>query len=407
MSNLKVLVVGAGLGGLCLAQRLRDAQVDVEVFERDASPWDRPQGYRLHLDDDGINALEESLSPELFALFEATSMHPVDSTTIIDTGLNVRKRVPSDTHSSNKRGPNASGESKHVNVNRATVRQIALTGLDDICHFRATFDHYETDAQGVTAFFADGSKVRGDILVGADGIRSAVRRQRAPELRMMDTNVRAIYGRLPLANARELLPAHVLDDVFTVGSDARKVFLGLGPVIFPTRPELASNSLAPEARLPPQEDYVVMIIGGRREHFQLDDASLHRATSDELQRIAGEMLKEWPKAAAAIPAKGDPRSFFIVEMHTSVPGALTPATRVTLLGDAVHAMTPTLGRGANLAMRDGAMLGRHILGVAEGKTALAEALNAYESEMTRYGFEVVRESAAMGQRLIGQEPLPE
>jgi phytoene dehydrogenase-like protein len=44
MPKLKVLVIGAGLGGLCLAQTLRKAGVDVLVFERDASPWDRPQG---------------------------------------------------------------------------------------------------------------------------------------------------------------------------------------------------------------------------------------------------------------------------------------------------------------------------------------------------------------------------
>ena len=70
-------------------------------------------------------------------------------------------------------------------------------------------------------------------------------------------------------------------------------------------------------------------------------------------------------------------------------------------------MTPTFGRGANLAMRDGAMLGRHIIHVAEGKAAVAQALNAFEEEMTRYAIELVRESAMMGQRLIGQDPLPE
>ena len=150
-----------------------------------------------------------------------------------------------------------------------------------------------------------------------------------------------------------------------------------------------------------------MIIGGRKEYFPRDDASMHRASGEELQRIAEEILKAWPDAASAIPAKGDPSSFFFVEMLTSVPGVLTPATSVTLLGDAVHAMTPTLGRGANLAMRDGAMLGRHIIHVAEGKAAVAQALNAFEEEMTRYAFEVVRESAMMGQRLIGQDPLPE
>ena len=49
MSTFKVLIIGAGLGGLCLAQSLRQANIDFEVFERDSSPWERPQGYRLHL----------------------------------------------------------------------------------------------------------------------------------------------------------------------------------------------------------------------------------------------------------------------------------------------------------------------------------------------------------------------
>ena len=73
MSELKVLIVGAGLGGLTLAQSLRGNGIDVELFERDASPWDRPQGYRLHLDGDAINAAREVLPPELRAVFEATS----------------------------------------------------------------------------------------------------------------------------------------------------------------------------------------------------------------------------------------------------------------------------------------------------------------------------------------------
>jgi cation diffusion facilitator CzcD-associated flavoprotein CzcO len=47
MLKLNVIVVGAGLGGLCLAQALRRLNVDVAVFERDRTPWDRPQGYRL------------------------------------------------------------------------------------------------------------------------------------------------------------------------------------------------------------------------------------------------------------------------------------------------------------------------------------------------------------------------
>ncbi|WP_282589115.1 FAD-dependent oxidoreductase, partial [Lichenifustis flavocetrariae] len=63
---------------------------------------------------------------------------------------------------------------------------------------------------------------------------------------------------------------------------------------------------------------------------------------------------------------------------------------MTLLGDAIHAMTPTLGRGANLAMRDGALLGRALKAVAAGERGLASALADYEQQLLAYGFAVVR-----------------
>ena len=47
--GLRVRIVGAGTGGLCLAQGLKQDDVDVEVFERDHTPMDRLQGYRLSI----------------------------------------------------------------------------------------------------------------------------------------------------------------------------------------------------------------------------------------------------------------------------------------------------------------------------------------------------------------------
>lgn len=65
----------------------------------------------------------------------------------------------------------------------------------------------------------------------------------------------------------------------------------------------------------------------------------------------------------------------------------------------------SLGRGANVALRDAVSLSRTIQGVEVGELELGIALREYESAMTKYGFYVVRYSAEMGARLLGQDPL--
>jgi len=150
----------------------------------------------------------------------------------------------------------------------------------------------------------------------------------------------------------------------------------------------------------------VCIVGGRHEFFPDVDSALRARSAEELRGIAAGMLSDWP-AGADLVRNGDPASFFLVEMYTSVPATLDTSTNVTLLGDAIHAMTPTLGRGANVAMRDGALLGRQLKKVADGQIPLAEGLAAYERDMTAYGFSVVREAAVIGEQRMAQNPLPQ
>ncbi|NOU34275.1 MAG: FAD-dependent monooxygenase [Polyangiaceae bacterium] len=382
----RVAIVGAGLGGLCLAQGLRKRGISSVLYERDASAWERPQGYRLHLDADGINAIHATLTPARFRLFDATSMKAAPFTTIVDTSLAVRVRRSHDEHGGTSTRV-VDGLPEHVNVNRATLREVLLGDLD--VRFGKTLATFEEHTDGVTLAFADGSRAEADILVGADGIRSIVRTQRAPRATTQDSGVRAIYGRIPFSVATQCLPKQAREDIFTVAVDERKCFLGLGPVVFPERP----SGLG----LRPQDDYVVCIVGGRRELFG-DDEQTRRMKPTELRSLGDHVLSAWPESTRVILAHADPRAFFFVEMHTSVPTALPPPRRSTLLGDAIHAMTPTLGRGANLAMRDGANLANCIANGAD--------LAAYEVEMLRYGFDVVRSAADMGTRLMGQSPLP-
>ncbi|GAA3414013.1 FAD-dependent monooxygenase [Streptosporangium vulgare] len=73
---MKVIVIGAGLGGLALANGLGRAGIDVAVYERAQSPLIRRQGYRLHLSDVGIDALTSVMAPQRRAAFWATAHKP-------------------------------------------------------------------------------------------------------------------------------------------------------------------------------------------------------------------------------------------------------------------------------------------------------------------------------------------
>ena len=76
------------------------------------------------------------------------------------------------------------------------------------------------------------------------------------------------------------------------------------------------------------------------------------------------------------------------------------------MGDAVHAMSPALGIGANTAFRDALTLGTELVAAAEDRKPLITAISDYEAAVRDYGFAAVRDSAAMGQRVIGHHPLP-
>jgi hypothetical protein len=79
-----VIVIGAGLGGLCLAQGLKKAGKSVSVYERDVSKSFRPQGYRIRIDPDGSTALQKNLSEDLWRLFQATCANIKIGLTTID-----------------------------------------------------------------------------------------------------------------------------------------------------------------------------------------------------------------------------------------------------------------------------------------------------------------------------------
>ena len=390
---LRVLIVGAGTGGLCLAHGLKRAGVDVAVFERDRTRTDGLHGYRVGIDSDGSRALHACLPPRLFDTFIATCARAPRYFTILTERfgevLSLELPQQSDPLRSEK------------SVSRMTLRQVLLTGLENVVQFDKTFTHYEQRADGaVTACFADGSSATGDLLVGADGTSSPVRKQFLPRARLDDTGIVAIAGKLPLTEETgRLIP--------------RKVFYGISMVMAPR----GYSCILHVMEFPWNRDKAIKAgIGGTDADLiaqwpglLFDNttdyinwgfaAAARKLPADVMQRrgsdlmaLTTQMTRDWHPNFHELVALTDPTTCFPISIRTSVPIEPWPSGNVTLIGDAIHTMTPGRGVGANAALRDAALLCRNLAAVQGGRRTLSEAVAGYEAQMRDYGFDAVMKS---------------
>src|SRR5215471_15979145 len=177
------MIIGAGTGGLALAHGLRAAGVIVQVFERDHKLTDRVQGYRLTINANGARALQACLPQSNFQRYIAASAKVSTAVSFLDHKL--RRLLFVDLPSAPQTAPDGARP-----VSRVALRQILAEGLEDVVAFGKTFESFEAMPDGsVVARFEDGSSAEGDVLVGADGAASRVRRQLLPDARRIDTGV--------------------------------------------------------------------------------------------------------------------------------------------------------------------------------------------------------------------------
>ncbi len=395
VSDFHVIVIGAGLGGLALAQGLVRAGIQVTVHERDAALTSRRQGYRLHIDAYGRDALVTLLPPPLARLFLATAGVPNARFTLLDDQLNqVLTQDADETGSSD------------FAVDRLVLRQILLAGIEDAVKFGNELQHYEAVPGGrVGAHFTDGSQVHGDVLVAADGANSAVRHQYLPHARIVDTGVWQLYGAIPLTDRTRPLFDDRMFGIFTAITGPERTYLGVAPVEFPESPQRAAARLASGTTLLPVSDYMTCSFGARREWFGRSAEELRAMSGERLHAIMAEAVRTWHPRVREIVAACEPASMFAVPLRSSVPITPWETTPVTLLGDAIHAMSPAAGAGACTALRDASHLTTALTKAAAGRD-LIDALREYESAMIDYGFTAVRTGADNGQRILGQDPLP-
>ncbi|WP_329789911.1 FAD-dependent monooxygenase [Lentzea sp. DG1S-22] len=360
---MRIAVIGGGIGGLCLAHGLRKAGMDVEVYERDLSRTDRLQGYRVHINPDGAAALRECLPAANWDRFERSAGFSGNGFGFLTEQLEPLLVLDQD-------------EEEHYSASRITLRQVLLDGLD--VRFGKRFERYE-QGDGIRLHFEDGTTAECDVLVGADGIRSRVRRQYLPHAGTEEVGITAVAGKLFL-DEHDWIPPSLL---------------------------VRANSIVPTSRcgmflvvhdgVGYSDDKGVLLDNARPYlmwAFAAKDLDLGGGLQREvLRRIAG-----WSPDLRRIVEASHPETVSQWHIRSSKPIGRWRPTNVTLLGDAVHAMTPMRGIGANIALKDAQLLTRCLV---EGGDAIAR----YEARMYEYGFAAVRDSLRAAKQFAEGSPV--
>ncbi|WBP84505.1 FAD-dependent oxidoreductase [Kitasatospora cathayae] len=367
---MKVLVAGAGIGGLCLAQGLVRAGIDVRVFEREPGPDSRYQGFRIGLDEPGLAALRECLPHRLHGLLEAVTGPLAGERRVVDQQLNEVRRLGA-----------ASGGTA---ADRHVLRQLLLAGLGDRVEFGRAVAGYQQRADGrVEARLTDGGSAVGDLLVGADGVGSAVRRQLLPGAEVTALPGNALLGRTPLTEPLSgLVPGA---GTLVRGAD---LSLLIGRMEFRRPPRLAAAELAPEVELPDAHSYLRWVA------MLPEPLSPEPGAWAEVRDRLLELFDGWHPDLVELVRRSDVGNSSPLTIRYAEPVPHWGTGPVTLLGDAIHAMPPSAGQGANTAFRDAALLCRSLTAVHRGEAELAAAVEEYELRMLERGFAAVAEGLA-------------
>lgn len=349
----KIAIVGAGIGGLTAACCLLKAGYDVELFEQAAELSEIGAGIQLSAN--AMHVLNDLGLGDAIAEFAVRPGAYVFR--LHDTGEVVAQFPLADEHKKLNGAPyNQLHRADLHNLLVAKVQSLKSNAMrlnSRVLGFRETEDHVRLD-------FADGSHVSADLLVGADGVKSAIRTQIAGAGGASYTGDAA--WRLVVPAMR--LPANLMGQVMSVW---------MGPGRHAVCYYLRGGSLL---------NFVGLV--------ETDEVSEESWTA----KYPWERLKAdfdgWHDDIQTIIDTADRDMCFRWSLYYRPPIAKWSTRRVTMLGDAVHATLPYLAQGAAMAIEDGAVLTR-ALGSADD---VAEALQLYERNRIERTSRIVNGSGA-------------
>jgi 2-polyprenyl-6-methoxyphenol hydroxylase-like FAD-dependent oxidoreductase len=351
MNGLKAVVVGAGIGGLACAIALRAAGFDVEVYER--APTLDPLGAGICMWPNGAKALHalglgpiiEPLSPSLNAIHYRTK----------DGALLEEMRLERLTEVSGTRS---------YPLARADLHFALLTALAPVeVHLGCECVDVSQDGGSATAVFESGVRASGDVLIGADGVKSVVRTHVLGEVapRYVYASWVGIVPEDPALTPRDTFTFHVgrprRTGVLPVSADRMYFFLDA----------------------PVREDWTVP--GG------------------PMAELAA-LFSDWADPIRALIERLDEGEVTRLPVQDLEPTDTYVRGRVALIGDAAHATTPTLGQGGALAMEDALVLARYL---TTNTISVPDALRRYDQVRRERVVPVVLASHARAQSMVRGE----
>ncbi|PKK61484.1 hypothetical protein RhiirC2_870552 [Rhizophagus irregularis] len=200
-----------GLGGLSLYHALiknKDKkEFNVKIFERESSPTDRWQGYHIGLSNYGAQSLLNCIPSSIAANLPKAMPNPVPDVEthgiiITDQVGNVLLAPPTKPFKDVYELAKISRGLSSMITYRDRLRDVLLEGVPVKCNKKC--NKYVETQEGIWVFFEDGTQEFCNILVGADGINSPIRKQKLPELQIVN------YG-ITHVGVDISIPKHLMD----------------------------------------------------------------------------------------------------------------------------------------------------------------------------------------------------
>ncbi|MCX7314923.1 MAG: FAD-dependent monooxygenase [Alphaproteobacteria bacterium] len=353
MKQYRILIAGAGLGGLTAASCLMKSGHKVEIHEQAATLGEVGAGIQV-----SANAMHVLRDLGLEEPIRASGVAPGAYVfRLHDTGEVIQRFSLSEEHERMHGAP-------YTQLHRADLHHLlaarARQADPNVVHLNHRTTGFTESADGVELHFADGTSAKGDILIGADGVKSVIRAQMfgaAPATYTGDAAWRLVVP-------AERLPKDLLEKVMSVF---------MGPSGHVVCYYLRGGTL-------------LNLVGCvETEEVSEESWTVKRPWNEFKAQFVG-----WHPALQTIIDAADKDQCYLWSLYNRPPIRDWSTKRVTLLGDSAHPTLPYLAQGAAMAIEDGAVLTR-ALGMTD---SVAEALQIYQRNRVERTAKIVLQSSA-------------